>query len=107
MVAALERACRKIGYPKKVRLDNSTQFISRAMDMWACQRCVTLDFSRPGKPTDNAFIEHFNNQRYHETLDYLTPAETYFGSAPATIKQREKIKRQAIEHRQKEWVQLE
>ncbi len=32
------------------------QFISRDMDLWAYQRGVILDFSRPGKPTDNAFI---------------------------------------------------
>ena len=32
------------------------------MDLWAYQRGVTLDFSRPGKPTDNAFIEAFNSK---------------------------------------------
>jgi putative transposase len=34
--------------------------VSRDLDLWAYQRGVTLDFSRPGKPTDNAFIEAFN-----------------------------------------------
>src|SRR5437773_9606678 len=34
-----------------------TEFVSRDLDLWAYQRGVTLDFSRPGKPTDNAFIE--------------------------------------------------
>lgn len=44
-------------------------FISRDMDLWACQRGVTLDFSRPGKPTDNAFIEAFNGRLRAECLN--------------------------------------
>ena len=43
-------------------VDNGSKFISRDMDLWACQRGVTLDFSRSGKPTDNAFIEAFNGR---------------------------------------------
>ena len=46
-----------------------------------------------------AFVEHYYHQRYHERLDNLTPADAYFGRAPAMIKQRERIKRQTIEHR--------
>jgi putative transposase len=37
-----------------------SEFISRGMDPWAYQRGVILDFSRLGKPTDNAFIDAFN-----------------------------------------------
>tara|TARA_B100000614_G_scaffold101305_1_gene91035 strand:+ start:266 stop:709 length:444 start_codon:yes stop_codon:yes gene_type:complete len=69
VVATLERACRKIGYPRTIRVDNGSEFISRDMDLWAYQRGVILDFSRPGKPTGNAFIEAFNgkaSQRMHE-----------------------------------------
>ena len=46
-----------------------TEFISRDMDLWAYQRGVTLDFSRPGKPTDNAFIEAFNSKLRSECLN--------------------------------------
>ena len=46
-----------------------------------------------------AFIEHYNHRRYHESLDNVTPADAYFGRAEAILKQREKIKRQTIEHR--------
>lgn len=46
-----------------------------------------------------AFVEHYNHQRYHESLNNVTPADAYFGRAPAIIKQRESIKRQTIEHR--------
>lgn len=57
VVATLEQACRRIGYPKTIRVDNGSEFISQDMDLWAYQREVILDFSRPGKPLDNAFIE--------------------------------------------------
>tara|TARA_R110000796_G_scaffold252249_1_gene385769 strand:+ start:77 stop:343 length:267 start_codon:yes stop_codon:yes gene_type:complete len=39
------------------------------MNLWAYQRGVTLDFSRPGKPTDNAFIEAFNGRFRAECLN--------------------------------------
>lgn len=45
------------------------------------------------------FVEHYNHRRYHESLNNVTPADAYFGRAPAIIKQRERIKRQTIEHR--------
>jgi putative transposase len=46
-----------------------------------------------------AFIEHYNHQRYHESLNNVTPADAYFGRAETIIKQRERIKRQTIEQR--------
>ena len=46
-----------------------------------------------------AFVEHYNHQRYHESLNNATPADAYFGRAQAIIKQRERIKRQTIEYR--------
>lgn len=69
VVATLDRVCRKIGYPKTIRVDNGSEFISRDMDLWAYQRGVSLDFSRPGKPTDNAFIEAFNSKLRSECLN--------------------------------------
>jgi transposase-like protein len=46
-----------------------------------------------------AFVEHYNHQRYHESLNNVTPADAYFGRASAIIERRERIKRQTIEHR--------
>jgi putative transposase len=43
--------------------------VSRDLDLWAYQHGVTLDFSRPGKPTDNAFIEAFNGRFRVERLN--------------------------------------
>ncbi len=46
-----------------------------------------------------AFVEHYNHRRYHESLDNVTPADAYFGRAAAIIEQRERIKRRTIEYR--------
>jgi transposase InsO family protein len=46
-----------------------------------------------------AFVEHYNHRRYHESLSNVTPADAYFGRASAIIQQRERIKRKTIEHR--------
>lgn len=69
VVATLERACRSVGYPRTIRVDQGSEFISRDLDLWAYQRGVELDFSRPGKPTDNAFIESFNGKFRSECLN--------------------------------------
>lgn len=55
--------------PAKIRVDNGPEFISRALDHWAYINRVTLDFSRPGKPTDNAFVESFNGRLRDECLN--------------------------------------
>jgi putative transposase len=76
VVATLDRICRQTGYPKTIRVDQGSEFISRDMDLWAYQRGVALDFSRSGKPTDNAFIEAFNGRFRAECLNqhwFLTP----------------------------------
>jgi putative transposase len=62
VVDTLERVIREVGCPKTIRLDNGPEFISKELDLWAFMRDVTLDFSRPGKPTDNAFIESLNGK---------------------------------------------
>ena len=69
VVEVLERvtACR--GAPKSIQLDNGPEFVSRALDCWAYERGVTLAFSRPGKPVDNAFIESFNGSFRDECLN--------------------------------------
>ncbi len=46
-----------------------------------------------------AFVAHYNNQRYHESLNNLTPADVYFGRSQIILLEREKIKRQTTEHR--------
>ena len=69
VVQTLERVCRQVGYPKAIRVDQGSEFVSRDLDLWAYQKGVVLDFSRPGKPTDNAFIESFNGKFRAECLN--------------------------------------
>ena len=69
VVNALERVSRALGCPQTIRLDNGPEFISKELDLWAFMRGVTLDFSRPGKPTDNAVIETLNGKFRAECLN--------------------------------------
>ena len=55
--------------PKRIQVDNGSEFISKDFDRWAYENNVTLDFSRPGKPTDNPFIESFNRSFRDECLN--------------------------------------
>ena len=75
------------GAPQSIRVDNGPEFVSKAHDRWAepaeahamrsivgrqvegYENGVTLDFSRPGKPTENAFIESFNSRLRDECLN--------------------------------------
>ncbi|WP_420822354.1 IS3 family transposase [Sphingomonas aracearum] len=69
VVAAMMRIASLRGTPKTIRVDNGPEFISKALDRWAYENGVTLDFSRPGKPTDNAFVESFNGRLRDECLN--------------------------------------
>lgn len=55
--------------PKVIRVDQGSEFTSKALMVWAQKRGVVLDFSRAGKPTDNAFIESFNGKFRNECLN--------------------------------------
>jgi putative transposase len=50
-------------------VDHGTEFQSRALEDWAYRRGVQLDFIRPGKPIENAFIESFNGRLRDECLN--------------------------------------
>jgi putative transposase len=69
VVLTLERVCARLGYPKTIRVDQGSEFVSRDLDLWAYAHDVILDFSRPGKPTDNAYIEAFNGRFRAECLN--------------------------------------
>ncbi|MFL9151012.1 IS3 family transposase [Escherichia coli] len=55
--------------PVRIQTDNGSEFISKSLDKWAYEHGVTMDFSRPGKPTDNPFIESFNGSLRDECLN--------------------------------------
>jgi putative transposase len=60
VIDALDEACEQYGRPKAIRVDQGSQFTSKELDLWAYGNGVVLDFSRPGKPTDNAYAESYN-----------------------------------------------
>jgi len=73
----LDRCIARNGKPEVINVDNGSEFTSKALDVWAYQHGIKLNFSRPGKPTDNSYIESFNgrlrqerlNQHWFSTLD--------------------------------------
>jgi putative transposase len=69
VVAELTKICLVEGcFPERIQCDNGSEFISKEMDLWAYSNGVTLDFSRPGKPTDNPYVESFNGKFRDECL---------------------------------------
>lgn len=69
VIREFERVAALVGQPAEIRVDNGPEFISRALDTWAATRGITLDFTRPGKPTDNGHIESFNGKFRDECLN--------------------------------------
>ncbi len=69
VVDVLERLRGTVGVPERIAIDNGPEFISKVLDAWAYRHAVCLEFSRPDKPTDNAFVESFNGHFRAECLD--------------------------------------
>jgi putative transposase len=69
VVSAMHEITQERGCPEQIFVDNGSEFCSKVLDHWAYQNKVTLAFSRPGKPTDNAFIESFNGSFRDECLN--------------------------------------
>ena len=72
---ALDRAIGPGIVHASITVDHGTEFMSRALEDWVYRRGVQLDFTRPGKPTDNSYIESFNGKRRDECLN-VTQFET-------------------------------
>ena len=70
VVRVLARIVASRGYPLKLRMDNGPELVSVTLAQWAEEHHVELEFIRPGKPTENAFIEHFNRTYRTEILDF-------------------------------------
>lgn len=69
VAAALDAVARRRPLPKAITVDHGTEFTSRALDEWAWQRGVQLDFIRPGKPVENGLCESFNGRLRDECLN--------------------------------------
>ena len=66
---ALDRVLPSAHGLRSITVDHGTEFMSRALEDWAYQRGVQLDFIRRGKPVEHAFIESFNGRLRDECLN--------------------------------------
>ena len=83
VVAVLESAAaRGIPLPKAITIDNGPEFAGTVLDAWAYERGIYLDFIRPGKPTENGYIESFNGRLRDELLN----TEIFFSLSEAREK---------------------
>jgi putative transposase len=69
VITVLEKIAMRRGYPAAIVSDNGPEFCSRAVDEWAHRVGIKLQFIRPGKPVENAFIESFNGKCRDECLN--------------------------------------
>ena len=69
VVNILSRIAMQPGAPKRIHCDNGSEFAARLVDLWAYTNGVVMEYSRPGKPTDNAWIESFNGTLRDECLN--------------------------------------
>lgn len=82
VASALDNVVALRGAAKSITVDNGTEFASKAMDHWAYLNGVHLDFIRPGRPVENAYIESFNGRLRDECLN----VEVFFSLADARRK---------------------
>jgi putative transposase len=94
VVRVLQRVSQHRGVPQVLFCDNGSEFTSQAMDLWAYHNGVKIDFSRPGKPTDNAYVESFNGTLRAECLD-----AHWFSSLMEAVEQIESWRREYNESR--------
>jgi putative transposase len=66
---ALSRVSAERHLPQSITVDHGTEFTSKALDQWAWDNQIQLDFTRPGKPTDNGLCESFNGRLRDECLN--------------------------------------
>ena len=69
VIRVLENLKERLGTPEIIRVDNGPEFISAKLDLWCQDNGIKLLFIRPGKPTENAFVERFNGSFRRELLN--------------------------------------
>ncbi len=69
VIRILERLILDTGKPLAIRVDNGPEFISAALHEWCLDKCIKLQFTQPGKPMQNGYIERFNRSFRQDVLD--------------------------------------
>ncbi len=93
VVEQMKRLVKLRGVPESITTDNGSEFAGQAMDAWAHQAGVKLDFIRPGRPVQNGYIESFNGRLRDECLN----GEIFFSLTDT----REKLERWRRDYNQK------
>jgi len=69
VVRILEHLALRRGYPRRLRIDYGSEFMTHVMSQWAADHDFVLDFIQPGKPAQKSFIESFNRTYREYVLD--------------------------------------
>ena len=70
IIRVFDRIAAWRGYPTKMRMDNGPEFVSAQLAGWAEQHGIDLEFTQPGKPTQNPYVERFNRIFREEVLNF-------------------------------------
>jgi putative transposase len=69
VIRALNQIIEWRGIPKALRCDNGPEYISHKLQKWACKRGILLEYTQPGNPQQNAYIERFNRTVRYDWLN--------------------------------------
>jgi putative transposase len=69
LIRVLDNVASERGYPKMIRTDNGPEFTSNVFENWAYEHGIKIDYIKPGRPTQNAYIELFNRTYRESVLD--------------------------------------
>lgn len=69
VIRTLDRIIERQGKPSTIRVDNGPEFTAAAFTLWAKEQEITIQFTQPGKPMQNGFIERFNRIYREGILD--------------------------------------
>jgi putative transposase len=70
VIRALENVIAEKGQPKIIRTDNGPEFISGEFQLWCESKGIKQQFTQPGKPMQNGYIERFNRSFRTDILDF-------------------------------------
>jgi len=92
---------RKMEHVRGARFHPQTQGKIERWHQTLKNRILLENYYLPGdlEAQVERFVDHYNHHRYHESLDNLTPADVYFGRGQTILLERQRIKRQTIQHR--------
>lgn len=77
VVRTLERVIEQKGKPKQIWVDNGPEFTSKDFESWCADQQINIQYTQPGRPMQNGYIERFNGTFRREILDAYAFFELY------------------------------